>query len=135
MIKNETPIGVIADKYGMTIRTQNILKSCDISTFGEFMLFVPSMTIRNMGKRSFQEIINLQDLLNSELESEQVELTKEIDWEEVRIKAAIGVLNAEISANWFSYIKDDESQAKELSANAVLIADALIAELKEGGDQ
>lgn len=62
-------------------------------------------------------------------------LTKKIDWEEVRIKAAIGVLNAAISANWFSYIKDYESQAKELSANAVLIADALIDELKKGGSK
>lgn len=133
MIKNETPIGLIAEKYGMTFRAQNILKMCDINTFGEFMRFLPSMNIRNMGKKSFQEILNLQDLLKSEIEPN--EPTKDIDWEEVRIKAAISAMNAAITANWFSYIKDDESQAEELSANAVLIADALIAELKKGGSK
>lgn len=134
MIKNETPIGLIAEKYRMTVRTQNILKSCDINTFGEFMRFLPTKNVRNMGKKSFQEILDLQDLLKSEMKPEE-ELTKEIDWEEVRIKAAISAMNAAISANWFSYIKDDESQAEELSANAVLIADALIAELKKGGER
>ena len=73
--------------------------------------------------------------LNIYWDFEDVEegLTKEIDWEKVRIKAAISAVNAAITANWFSYIKDDESQAEELSASAVLIADALIAELKKGG--
>lgn len=70
-----------------------------------------------------------------DFEDVEEELTKEIDWEEVRIKAAMKAMNAAITANWFSYIKDDESQAKELSANAVLIADALIDELKKGGLQ
>lgn len=63
------------------------------------------------------------------------EPTKDIDWEGVRIKAAISAMNAAITAKWFSYIDDDEKQAFAISENAVLIADALIAELKKGGNQ
>lgn len=133
MINNETLLVEIADKYRIPVRIINILYSEDVKTVGQLMDFIPNLQMRHMSKKSLSIILDLQDTLSQELEQKKND--KEIDWEEVRIKAAIGVLNGEISANWFSYIKDDESQAKELSANAVLIADALIAELKKGGGQ
>ena len=58
-----------------------------------------------------------------------------IDWEKVRINAAIDAMNAAITANWYSSIKDDESYAEAIAEDAVLVADALIAELKKGGNQ
>lgn len=133
MIKDNTPLGIVAEKYGMSVRTQNILKTCDINTFGEFMRFFPAMTIRNMGKNSYQEIIRIQDLCKSEMEEKRP--TKEIDWEEVRIKAAIQIMKAAITADWYSYIRDDKEQADIISKNAVLLADTLIAELKKNKEQ
>ena len=73
--------------------------------------------------------------LYQDFEDVEEELTKDIDWEEVRINASISAMNAAITANWFSYIKDDKSQTKAIAENAVLFADALITELKKGGDK
>ena len=55
-------------------------------------------------------------------------LTKEIDWEQVRIDAAIAALNG-----FCSNSQTTRLSAGSLSISCVEAADALIAELKKGG--
>lgn len=60
-----------------------------------------------------------------DFEDVEEELTKEIDWEGVRIKAAIEAVQVFASVDYRSY--------KDTAKMAVSQADALIAELKKGG--
>ena len=63
-----------------------------------------------------------------DFEDVEEELTKEIDWEQVRIDAAIAALNGFCSNYHMARISD-----VSLSISSVGAADALIAELKKGG--
>lgn len=65
--------------------------------------------------------------LNLYKDFEDVEVTKKIDWEEVRIKAAIEAMQVFASVYDRNY--------KDTAKMAVSQADALIAELKKGGKQ
>lgn len=62
-----------------------------------------------------------------DFEDVEEELTKEIDWEGVRIKAAIEAVQVFASVDYRSY--------KDTAKMAVSQADALIAELKKGGEK
>ena len=63
-----------------------------------------------------------------DFEDVEEELTKEIDWEQVRIDAAIAALNGFCSNYQMARLSD-----VSLSISSVGAADALIAELKKGG--
>ena len=65
--------------------------------------------------------------LNLWWDFEDVQST-DIDWEQIRIKAAISALQG------FAALPD-RANAKELALWSVCAADALIAELKEGGEK
>ena len=68
--------------------------------------------------------------LNMCLDFEDVEeaLNTDIDWEQIRIKAAISALQGFAAA-------PDRANAHELALWSVCAADALIAELKKGGEK
>ena len=70
--------------------------------------------------------------LNLEWDFEDVEevLSTDIDWRQVRIKAAISVLQG-LYSNTQTYNIDDD----ELAEWSIGIADALIAELKKGSEK
>ena len=71
-----------------------------------------------------------ENRLNMCLDFEDVEevLSTDIDWEQIRIKAAISALQGFAAA-------PDRANAKELALWSVCAADALIAELKKGGEK
>ena len=68
--------------------------------------------------------------LNYYWDFEEVEevLNTDIDWEQIRIKAAISALQGFAAT-------PDRASAKELALWSVCAADALIAELKKGGEK
>ena len=72
--------------------------------------------------------------LNLEWNFEDVEevLSTDIDWQEVRIKAAISALQG-FASN--SHKRCVDASTKDLAAWSVGAADALIAELKKGGEK
>ena len=92
------------------------------------------------------EIVNIADYARVTLDShdsygnplelgfDEVEIlqenTSDIDWEKVRIKAAISALQRLTSNPNSSFAADDE-----LAKWSVSCADALIAELKKGGEK
>ena len=65
-----------------------------------------------------------------DFEDVEEELTKQIDWEQVRIDAAIAAMQSFIRE---IYIHDDTPRQKTIASLSVSHADALIAELKKGG--
>ena len=67
-----------------------------------------------------------------DFEDVEEELTKEIDWEERRYCIAKDVMGAFLS-NSYTYMW--MAPAEEQASDAVLYADALIAELKKGGEK
>lgn len=130
MINNETLLVEIADKYRIPVRIINILYSEDVKTVGQLMDFIPNLQMRNLGKKSLCEILELQDELSRELEPKKDD--KEINWEEVRIKAAIAALQGYASNPNKNMVK---AYTRDLAEWSVLAADFLIAKLKEGGAQ
>ena len=70
--------------------------------------------------------------LNMWWDFEDVEevLSTDIDWKQVRIRAAIGAMQSFIRE---IYIHDDTPRKKTIASLSVSHADALIAELKKGG--
>lgn len=68
--------------------------------------------------------------LYQDFEDVEEELTKGIDWEQVRIDAAIAALNGFCSNYQMARLSD-----VSLSISSVGAADALIAELKKGGER
>ena len=72
-----------------------------------------------------------------DFEDVEEELTKEIDWEKVRIKAAIAFEATMISSSKWVIPKNAKTEeAPECYANAAIsYADTLIAELKKGDNQ
>lgn len=65
-----------------------------------------------------------------DFEDVEEELTKQIDWEQVRIDAAIAAMQSFIRE---IYIHDDTPRKKTIASLSVSHADALIDELKKGG--
>lgn len=127
MIKDITSLKEFREISGMTKRCYNVCVSAGIKTFGEFIDYIFTMNCRNMGKNTFQEIISLKskykDLRMSDSECY-------INWEQVRINAAISALQG------FIYNKVTvNSSYNGLAECSVRAADALIAELKKGGEK
>lgn len=128
MITNETLLVEIADKYRIPVRIINILYSEDVKTVGQLMDFIPNLQMRHMGKKSLSIILDLQDELSRELEQKKDD--KEINWEEVRINAAIAALQGYASNPNKNIV---EACTQDLAEWSVLAADFLITELKKGG--
>ena len=124
MIKDITSLEEFRKISGMTTRCYNVCVSAGIKTFGEFMDYVFTKNIRNIGNNTIQEIISLKskykDLRMTDSECD-------IDWEQLRIKAAVSALQG-FASNPNSTSATDE----ELAKWSVSCADALIAELKKG---
>ena len=111
----------------MTTRCYNVCVSAGIKTFGEFMDYVFTKNIRNIGNNTIQEII----LLKSKYKDLRIpDSERDIDWEQLRIKAAVSALQG-FASNPNSTSATDE----ELALWSVRAADYLIAELKKGGKQ
>lgn len=138
MIKDITSLEEFRKISGMTTRCYNICVSAGINTFGEFMDYIFTMNCRNMGKNTFQEIISLKSKYK---ELRMTDSECDIDWEQRRYEIAKTMMHAiylddgnaersDKSGFDFGY-KDLQDSAKE----AVRFADALIAELKKGGEK
>lgn len=128
MIKDSTPISVVAKQLGLTTRMLNILADNNIKTFGEFMNFIPSTKYRNMGTKTAHEIVAIQDLFMSEIESKQS--AKEIDWEERRYQIANATMQGILYG--FTMTQEDiENACHDVVKSAIMLADALIVELKK----
>ena len=127
MIKDITSLEEFRKISGMTTRCYNVCVSAGIKTFGEFMDYVFTKNIRNIGNNTIQEII----LLKSKYKDLRIpDSERDIDWEQLRIKAAVSALQG-FASNTNSTSATDE----ELAKWSVSCADALIAELKKGGDK
>ena len=125
MIKDITSLEEFREISGMTTRCYNVCVSAGIKTFGEFMDYIFTINCRNMGRSTIREITSLKskykDLRMSDSECD-------IDWEQLRIKAAVYALQG-FASNPNSTSATDE----ELALWSVRAADYLIAELKKGG--
>lgn len=138
MIKDIISLEEFKKISGMTTRCYNVCANAGIKTFGEFMDYIFTMNFRNMGKNTFQEIISLKS------KYKELRLTDsecDIEWEQRRYEIAKTMMHAiylddgnaeraDKSGLGFEY-KDFQGSAKE----AVRFADALIAELKKGGEK
>ena len=127
MIKDITSLEEFRKISGMTTRCYNVCVSAGIKTFGEFMDYVFTKNIRNIGNNTIQEII----LLKSKYKDLRIpDSERDIDWEQLRIKAAVSALQGFASNPNITSVTD-----KELALWSVRAADYLIAELKKGGKQ
>ena len=127
MIKDITSLEEFRKISGMTTRCYNVCVSAGIKTFGEFMDYVFTKNIRNIGNNTIQEII----LLKSKYKDLRIpDSERDIDWEQLRIKAAVSALQGFASNPNSRSVTD-----KELALWSVRAADYLIAELKKGGDK
>lgn len=126
MIKDSTPLEEFKEISGMTTRCYNVCVSARINTFGEFMDYIFTMNCRNMGKNTFQEIISLKSKYK---ELRMTDSECDIDWEQRRYEIAKTVLPCfrDGSNVWLS--------AEEAAKCAVYYADAIINELKKGGEK
>ena len=123
MIKDSTPLEEFKEISGMTTRCYNVCVSAGIKTFGEFMDYVFTKNIRNIGNNTIQEII----LLKSKYKDLRIpDSERDIDWEQLRIKAAVSALQGFASNPNSTSVTD-----KELALWSVRAADYLIAELKK----
>lgn len=123
MIKDSTPLEEFKEISGMTTRCYNVCVSARINTFGEFMDYIFTMNCRNMGKNTFQEIISLKSKYK---ELRMTDSECDIDWEQRRY---------EIAKEVFASIYDFTIEIMNFAKYAVDAADALIAELKKGGEK
>ena len=138
MIKDITSLEEFRKISGMTTRCYNVCVSAGINTFGEFMDYIFTMNCRNMGKNTFQEIISLKSKYK---ELRMTDSECDIDWEQRRYEIAKTMMHAiylddgnaeRANKSGFDFeYKDLQGSAKE----AVRFADALIAELKKGGEK
>lgn len=123
MIKDITSLEEFRKISGMTTRCYNVCVSAGIKTFGEFMDYVFTKNIRNIGNNTIQEII----LLKSKYKDLRIpDSERDIDWEQRRYEIA-----KEVFASIYDFTIDRINFAKY----AVDAADALIAELKKGGER
>lgn len=127
MIKDITSLEEFRKISGMTTRCYNVCVSAGIKTFGEFMDYIFTMNCRNMGKNTFQEIISLKSKYK---ELRVTDSECDIDWEQLRIKAAVSSLQG-----FASNPNSTSATDKELAEWSVSCADYLIAELKKGGEK
>lgn len=127
MINDNTSLEEFMEISGMTRRCYNCCSGIGIKTFGEFMDYVFTKNIRNIGNYTFQEIISLKskykDLRMTDNECE-------IDWEHRRYEIAKTVIHGQLTGPIVDGI-DPNPSIPDLAKWAVKIADALIAELKE----
>ena len=127
MIKDITSLEEFRKISGMTTRCYNVCVSAGIKTFGEFMDYVFTKNIRNIGNNTIQEII----LFKSKYKDLRIpDSERDIDWEQLRIKAAVSALQG-FASNPNSTSATDQ----EFAEWSVSCADYLIAELKKGGDK
>lgn len=127
MIKDITSLEEFRKISGMTTRCYNVCVSAGIKTFGEFMDYVFTKNIRNIGNNTIQEII----LLKSKYKDLRIpDSERDIDWEQLRIKTAVSALQGFASNPNSTSVTDEE-----LALWSVRAADYLIAELKKGGKQ
>ena len=125
MIKDITSLEEFRKISGMTTRCYNVCVSAGIKTFGEFMDYVFTKNIRNIGNNTIQEII----LLKSKYKDLRIpDSERDIDWEQVRINAAISALQGFAASPQIA-------STETLARWSIGAADALIAELKEGGEK
>lgn len=123
MIKDIISLEEFRKISGMTTRCYNVCANAGIKTFGEFMDYIFTMNYRNMGKNTFQEIISLKSKYK---ELRMTDSECDIDWEQRRYEIA-----KEVFASIYDFTIDRINFAKY----AVDAADALIAELKKGGEK
>lgn len=128
MIKNETLLVELPGKYGIPVRVLNILLSQDVRTVGQLLDFVPNRQMRNMGRKSLSLILELQDELSRELEQKKDD--KDIDWEERRFNLTSKLMIERLSRTGLR-----EEEIYRSISFAVSATDALIDELKKGGNQ
>ena len=125
MIKDITSLEEFRKISGMTTRCYNVCVSAGIKTFGEFMDYVFTKNIRNIGNNTIQEII----LLKSKYKDLRIpDSERDIDWEQVRINAAISALQGFAASPQIA-------STETLVRWSIGAADALIAELKKGGEK
>ena len=130
MIKDITSLEEFRKISGMTTRCYNVCVSAGIKTFGEFMDYIFTMNCRNMGKNTFQEIISLKSKYK---ELRMTDSECDIDWEQRRYEIAKTVVHGQLTGPIIEGV-DPNPSIPDLAKLAVNIADALIAELKKGGN-
>ena len=131
MIKDNTPLEEFKEISGMTTRCYNVCVSARINTFGEFMDYIFTMNCRNMGKNTFQEIISLKSKYK---ELRMTDSECDIDWEQRRYEIAKTVVHGQLTGPIIDGV-DPNPSISDLAKLAVKIADALLAELKKGGEK
>ena len=139
MIKDITSLEEFRKISGMTTRCYNICVSAGINTFGEFMDYIFTMNCRNMGKNTFQEIISLKSKYK---ELRMTDSECDIDWEQRRFDIARNCINVILGNDEMVDLANDaglKKNCRDIPTNvaemAVAFADALIAELKKGGEK
>lgn len=131
MIKDSTPLEEFKEISGMTTRCYNVCVSARINTFGEFMDYIFTMNCRNMGKNTFQEIISLKSKYK---ELRMTDSECDIDWGQRRYEIAKTVVHGQLTGPIIDGV-DPNPSITDLAKLAVKIADAIISELKKGGEK
>lgn len=99
---------------------------------GDYVSYIDSKDVEHVAEYG----LNIQ----WDFEDVEEELTKEIDWEEMRGKAAIAAMQGILSNESIEITLNEESSEYcsipiDIAKAAITYADALIAELKKGGNQ
>lgn len=125
MINDNTPLEEFREMSCMTARCYNVCVDIGIKTFGDFMDYVFKMNHRNMGKNTFQEILSLK----SKYKDERISCNSDTDWEQRRYETAKAAMIGLMTGHNAIY------EAKKLAPMAIEYAEALIAELRKGGEK
>ena len=127
MISDNTSLEEFREMSCMTARCYNVCVDAGIKTFGDFMDYVFQMDQHiNMGKKTFQEILSLK----SKYKDERISRNSDIDyWEQRRYETAKAAMIGLMAGHNAIY------EAKKLAPIAIEYADAIIAELKKGGNK
>lgn len=129
MIADNTPFMLFAqEKANLSIRAMNILLREGVETFGDFMRFNPSTELRDCGIKTVNEILSVQKMYSTEQPS------PEINWEQRRYEIAKTVVHSQITAPIIPGV-DPNPSITDLAKRSVMIADAIIDELKKGGEK
>ena len=129
MIADNTPFMQFAqEKANLSIRAMNILLREGVETFGDFMRFNPSTKLRDCGTKTVNEILTAQKMYFTGQPS------PEINWEQRRYEIAKTVVHSQITAPIIPGV-DPNPSITDLAKRSVMIADALVAELKKGGEK
>ena len=139
MIKDNTSIDEFREISSMTTRCYNVCIGVGISTFGEFMDYTFTINSINMGKNTLREIISLK----SKYKDERIAYN-EFDFDQCRYEIAKDVLTTIMGRISYDPLTqcaccgiDGESPNpyQGIAHISVQAADALIAELKKGGEK